>query len=309
MATSSATAPVTVTGLAASTDYQVLAFLDVLNDTISYGSRIEYFTTNAVPSSAQFAMTFQQSVAANQMPSIAAALAPLMSASFDQITYGYMNQTLARRLDNSTTPPPLTVTSTTFTFSLLPDRFVDKPVPSAQTALSPQALADLRDSLVARGITNELTSFTQQVTTAPLVPAWERPVEILSYNNVSATVTFKANVAGVSCCVALEEASPALLAEQVLLGYSFNWTQAIQVCTPSNMTMHSNQVTLSALQPDTNYYISCVAADSLPIWPTLMQYSEAVPMPFIPLHTLLNMEVDEVMAGAAWLALATLVVL
>lgn len=309
MATSSATAPVTVTGLAASTDYQVLAFLDVLSDTIPPGSRIEYFTTNAIPSSAQFSMTFQQSVAANQMLSITAALAPLMSANFDQITNGYMNQTLARRLDNSTTPPPLTVTSTTFTFSLLPDRFVDKPVPGAQTALSPQALTDLRDSLAARGIANALTSFVQQVTTAPLVPAWERPVEILSYTNVSATVTFKANVAGVSCCVALEEASPALLPEHVLLGYSFNWTQAIQVCTPSNITLHSNQVTLSSLQPDTNYYISCVAADSLPIWPTLMQFSEAVPMPFIPLHTPLNMEVDEVMTGAVLLALATLVLL
>lgn len=309
MATTSTTAPVVITGLAAGTDYQVLAYLDVQNELVQPGSRIEYFTTSPIPPSSVFSLTFQLSVAAIQMPTVAAILAPLMSANPSQISDGHMNQTLARRLDNTTTPSPLTVTSTTFTFTLLPDRFAEQPIPSTQTALSQQALTDLRDSLVAKGITNTLTAYVQEVSPTPTIPVWKRSAEILAYTNVSATVIFQADRPGKGCCVALEGASPALLAEQIELGYSFNWTKAVQACTVTNSSQSNNQVTLSALQPDTNYYISCVATDSLPIWPTLMEYSEAFPAPFIPLHTPLNMEFDEITTDASSLVLGAILIL
>jgi len=310
MASTSSTTPILISGLAAGTDYQVLAYLDVHSDLVQPGSRIEYFTTSPVPPCSVFSLTFQQSVAANNIPNIAAILAPLMSVNPSQIAEGHMNQTLARRLDNTTTtPPPLTVTSTTFTFTLLPDRFAEQPVPSTQTALSQQALTDLQDGLVAKGITNALTSYAQLVSSTPTIPAWTRSAEILAYTNVSATVIFKADRSGKGCCVALEDASPALLAEQIVLGYNFNWTEAVQACTVTNTSQSSSQVTLSALQPDTNYYISCAATDSLPIWPTLMQYSEAYPAPFMPLHTPLNMEFEEITTGATSLALGAILAL
>lgn len=304
MATTSLTTPVVITGLAASTEYQVLGYFDLLNGSVEPGSKLEYFKTVEVPLSAIFALTFQQSVAAVHMNNIINSLAPLLNANPLQIAGGYMNQTTARLLQgNNTSPPPLIVTSTTFTFTLLSNIMLEQPIPSAQVALSAQALEDLKVSLASKGITNAMTAYSLLGSPTPVLPAWDKAVEIVSYTNVTATVAFRANTPGLSCCVALEKANSALLSVQVMLGYSANWTQAIQACTPTNLTEPSNQVTLEELQPDTNYYISCMASDSLLMWPTTMQHSETLPVPFIPIHTPIDMEADMAMTSAVSLAL------
>jgi len=308
MAATSITTPVVVTGLVPSMDYQVIGYLDLLDGNVQPGSRLEYFKTSAMPQCAMFSLTFQLSVAAVQMNNIINSLAPLLNANPLQIAAGYMNQTTARLLqsNNTTTPPPTAppaVTSTTFTFTLLSNILVELPIPITQVALSPQALEDLKVSLASKGITNTMTAYSQLGSPTPIVPVWDKAVEVVSYTNVSATLAFRANTPGLACCVALEEASPSLLPEQVMLAYSANWTQVIQACTFTNLTLPSNQVTIEALQPDTNYYLSCMATDDLPIFPTAMQHSETFPVPFIPIHTPIDMETDLVMTSAVSLVL------
>ena len=296
--------PIPLEGLWAATTYQVAAYLDSLS-----GSEPELvtatFTTAAIPPCAKIELQLKAKVDIPNFDQTAAALALQLNVAQIRLTNFTVVEHLSKRnLDTSgSTTVTTAVEYTSFFTVLLADRSAEGPTPLELSYLSQQARDDLRDSLPSGHYLQGFTSTEAQMRVAPI---WLQPVQVKGFTNTTVSLKLRVSRPGRACCVATDKASADLIPEQVMLGFSANWTAAPQACHDSNLTNIWREVSLLQLAADKNYYIYCAAEDDYPLWATQMDWSPQVPLPFIPLHTS-DPLLPDLQEGGLLLALSLLV--
>lgn len=312
MTTTVTSTPISVQGLYAATDYQVTTYFDNLNpNNTSPAMRTEYFTTLATAECQPIYVRFQYTVSESFATSIYNILAkylginPVRLTERVRTTERYVAGTRvlqAESVANSTSSVAFTV----FSSNILPNRALENPSPTTIATLSNEAVNNMQQDFIAASIANQMWNYGPLSIPTHYPPQWDRSPQIQSFSNTSIIVEFLSTVNGESCCVALLETNVNLQPEQVYYNYDYNWTSTIGECVTSNISLPMNSLTLGGLEPDTNYFVHCVATDDYPLWPTQMSYTSTMPIPFIPLHTPITLDYEPEIVGAARLVLSLL---
>lgn len=275
----------------ANTVYQLSGYLDTFG-TVIPEVRTEYFTTLPTAESQPFTVRFQGVVPQALGGKIGELTAAVMGVNPLRLHGLVYLSNPGRRLQSA---------YTTFTYTLLSNRFAETPTPSEQTKLSQSAQAMLAASLVGNGITNTLDSVTNNPIPMRVVPQWISPPTSLGSTINSVTVSLQASVQGQLCCVAFTSNKAAPSAEQVVLGLDSTNTPGSAICIPNNLQAAFNSLLIPNLQSRTSYYVYCTATDAYPQWPTVMSYSATSPMNPVLIATQGSSNTTEV-AGALYFA-------
>ena len=250
----------------AGTTYQLSGYLD----TFGVGMpevRTEYFTTLPMAESQPFTVRFQGVVQQALSGKVAEQTAAVMGVNPLRLYGSVYASNPGRALQGA---------YTTFTYTLLSNRFVDTPSPSEQAKLSQSAIVVLASSLASIGITNTLDSVSNNPIQFRVVPQWISPPTSQDSTPNSVTVSLQASVEGELCCVALTSNTAPPSAEQVVLGLDATNTPGSSVCIPNDLQVSS--LLIPNLQSRTSYFVYCTATDAYPQWPTVMSYSATSPM-------------------------------
>jgi hypothetical protein len=279
----------------AGTNYQIAGYLDNLGPTNSTPTaRIEYFSTSPTADSQDFAVKFQGLVAASYDGVIAYNMAWTFGVNPLRVGNATYGTVISRRLDTI-----LTVAYTTFTYTLLVNRFSESPNPSEQVIISATAYTTLANKFKTDGITNTLNSITSLAAHVRTTPVWIASPTSGGSTLDSVKVLLRANVAGQSCCVALSGTTIAPTSEQVTLGLDFANVQASGLCIPNDLTASTNEIAIANLMSSTSYYVYCTAIDTYPLWPTHMAFSASNPMVPVAITTLT--QTNTTTTGASYL--------
>jgi len=275
--------------------YQIAGYLDNLGPTNSTPTaRIEYFTTSPMAESQDFAVKFQGLVAASYDGTIAYNMAWTFGVNPLRVGNATYGTVISRRLQSI-----LTVAYTTFTYTLLVNRFSESPDPSQQVQVSGTAYTTLAKKFLSDGITNTLNSITPLAVHTRTTPTWIASPTSGGATLDSVKVLLRANVAGLSCCVALSGTTIAPTSEQVVLGLDFANVQASNLCITNDLTTSNNEVKITNLQSSTSYYVYCTAVDTYPLWPTHMAFTANNPMVPVAITTLT--QTNTTISGASYL--------
>jgi len=291
--------PIRIAGLWAQSVYQLVAYLDTLNPTLSESEAIvEYVTTADIANIQPVSITLNGLVNASLADSIGPVLAKYVGVNPGRVPF------TSYSLQNITEINSTQVDATVFEFTVLPSRSANLPVPSTLAALSPTLSNDFTTELkTSYSIT--VRSIVLEDVPDRVEPTWIAPPSLLSSNSQGtpeAVIQFQSTNGNSACCIALEATDQTLQSEQVWEGYSSTWMSTISGC--SEPAIGLNTVTVPYLSYDTTYYIHCVAGDQYLLWPTLMTYSETVPVPFVTVHTGNSTVVVEDLTGAEGLKFA-----
>jgi hypothetical protein len=313
MTTTVTSTPVSLKGLFAKTDYQVTAYFDNLNpNNTSPAMRTEYFTTLAVADCQPIYVRFQYTVSDSFGTSIYNILAKYLGINPTRLVertrttekYSVGTRLLAEgSVANSTSSVAFTV----FSSNILPNRALENPSPTNIALISNEAVNNMQFEFIAAGVLNQMWNYGPLSIPSHYSPQWDRSPQIQSFSNTSIVIEFLSTVHGESCCIALKDTNVNLQPEQVYYLYDYNWTTAIGGCVTSNISLAMNSLVLSGLEPDTNYFLHCVATDDYPLWPSHMTYTATMPIPFIPIHTPITLEYEPEIVGAVRLVLSLLV--
>jgi len=277
------------------TSYQIAGYLDNLGPTNSTPTaRIEYFATSPMAESQDFAVKFQGLVAASYDGTIAYNMAWTFGVNPLRVGNATYGTVISRRLQSI-----LTVAYTTFTYTLLVNRFSESPDPSQQVQVSGTAYTTLAKKFLSDGITNTLNSITPLAVHTRTTPTWIASPTSGGATLDSVKVLLRANVAGLSCCVALSGTTIAPTSEQVVLGVDFANVQASNLCITNDLTTSNNEVKITNLQSSTSYYVYCTAVDTYPLWPTHMAFTANNPMVPVAITTLT--QTNTTISGASYL--------
>ena len=324
MRTTTTNAPITIGKLWADSVYQVVAYLDnlKLNGTVS-AQYLKYVWTLPIADLQPVSLAFAGDVAGAQNETIRNVLAKYIGVNPARLqnaqrTVQYVS---ARRLDTTTnstgttTPPPVvtpTVSSTTFQFYLVANRSLDWPTPTLEATFSNERENDLVIELRSTLAFTGAIDYSLPAIPVKVIPTWLVPAQLLSYTNSTATVQYLSSLPGKVCCAAMSDSQAVVIPDQVVEGYSYNWTKVPSACGAATHTQTVDTLDLLGLVADTVYNIHCVAMDDLPLWPTLMTYTTANPMPFVSFHTPLTNDPEIIpeagialqLAAILWLFLA-----
>lgn len=313
MTTTVTSTPVSLKGLFAKTDYQVTAYFDNLNpNNTSPAMRTEYFTTLAAADCQPIYVRFQYTVSDSFGTSIYNILAKYLGINPTRLVertrttekYSVGTRLLAEgSVANSTSSVAFTV----FSSNILPNRALENPSPTTIALISNEAVNNMQFEFIAAGVLNQMWNYGPLSIPTRYPPQWDRSPQIQSFSNTSIVIEFLSTVHGESCCIALKDTNVNLQPEQVYYLYDYNWTTTIGGCVTSNISLAMNSLVLSGLEPDTNYFLHCVATDDYPLWPTHMTYTATMPIPFIPIHTPITLEYEPEIVGAVRLVLSLLV--
>jgi hypothetical protein len=285
-----------VTGLWAQSAYQLVAYMDALNPTLSASEAIvEYVTTAAIANVQPLSLTLDGFVSATLADSITPILAQYIGVNPGRVpltSYSLVNTTIS----NATV-----VDATVFQFTVLPSRSADLPTPATLAVLSPTLYNDFIRELTTK-ISKVVISFVLADVPARVQPTWVISPSLAASDSQTAMIQFQSTNGNTACCVALEDTDKTLQSEQVWEGYSSLWMSSHSGC--SKPATGLNTVTIPYLSYDTTYYIHCVAGDQYPLWPTLMTYSETVPVPFVTVHIGNSTVLVEDLTGAEELKIA-----
>jgi hypothetical protein len=297
MFATTAVTTLTFNWLWASTTYQISGYLDNLStSSTSPTVRTETITTLATADSQPFSLKFTGQVAQSFCTKVAQTYASVIGANPARLTICQYATSTSRVLQGTT---PTTVAYTTFTYTLLVNRFSESPSPTDQAKVTGTAFTSLSNLLVADGLANALNSVTNNAIPTRVTPTWTTAPASGGSTTSSVTVNLRSSTAGRSCCVALTGSSTAPTPEQVMLSLDATNTAVSGTCINTDTTVSSNSVQVSSLQPGTSYYVYCTATDSYPLWPTYMSYSTTAPMTPVTISTLgNNVVVDD---GASYL--------
>jgi len=312
MTTTVTSTPINVKGLFAATDYQVTTYFDNLNpNNTSPAMRTEYFTTMATAECQPIYVRFQYTVSDSFATSIYNILAKYLGVNPVRLTERVRNTEKyavgTRMLDTgSVANSTSSVAFTVFTANILPNRALENPSPTVIATLSNEAVNNMQLEFISASVLNQMWNFGPLSIPTHYAPQWDRSPQIQSFSNTSMVIEFLSTVNGESCCIALLDTNVNLQPEQVYYKYDYNWTSTIGECVTSNISLPMNSLTLSGLEPDTNYFVHCVATDDYPLWPTQMTYTSTMPIPFIPLHTPITLDYEPEIVGAVRLVLSLL---
>ena len=286
MTTTETTLPILIDGLWAASDYQIVAYFDNMDPT-SPGSdmHLEYATTAAIADCQPVSLLFDGFVSSLEENRVREVLAKNIGVNPRRLQEAKYVATTPRSLQggNSTAV-------TEFQFTLVASRAQDVPTPYDLTAFTPERQNNLAsDLLTILGLT--LSDYSQLPSRPRTKPLWTKPAEVTHVTNTTVTVQYDSNAQGQACCVALSGTNSAISPDQVIEGYSFNWTKVPSQCGTTTQGI-AQEMRVSGMKPDEVYFLYCVLTDDYPLWPTQMDYSAALSMPFIPVHTPRVMEVE-----------------
>jgi hypothetical protein len=299
MYTTTSSTPLTFTCLASGTSYQLIGYLDNLGSGTDPAVHTESpFSTTKVDSPQPIALKFGSIISDTYKDKVAQATANVINVNPKRLYAG--NTTNSRReLDT-------TATYTTFTYTLVPNRFGDGPAPSDQAKITGTALTTLTTALSSVGT---LSAVTNPASPTPTAPTWVSSPASGGATANSVTVALRASVAGTECCVALTGSATAPTPDQVMLGVDSANQAASYTCIATDISATTNSVVISSLQAGTTYYVYCTATDNYPLWPTPMTYSTTNPLTAVSITTLSTTPIDTTSAsyfGGLFLLLAFL---
>jgi len=284
------------TWLWAATQYQISGYLDNLSTASTTPTvRTETFTTLAIADSQPVAIKFTGQVAQSFSSKVANLYSSVIGVNPTRLVSPLYATSTSRVLQ----APGTTVAYTTFTYTLLVNRFSETPNPTDQAKVTGTSLVALGNMYAADGLTNALNSVTNNAIQSRVTPTWTTVPTSGGSTVNSVTVNLRSSTTGRSCCVALTGSSTAPTAEQVMLGLDATNTPASSLCINTDIATSSNSVQVSSLQAATSYYVYCTATDTYPLWPTYMSYSTSSPMTPVSITTLSTGEV--VVDGASYL--------
>ena len=261
------------TWLWAASTYQISGYLDNLSTSSTTPPvRTETFTTLAIADSQPVSLKFTGLVAESFSSTLAANYASVIGVNPTRLAYpGYITSA-SRVLQTGAT-----VASTTFSYTLLVNRFSESPSPTDQAKVAGTSLTSLNSLLAAGGLTNALNSVTATAVPTRVTPAWTLVPSIGSSTVSSVVVNLRSSTVGRTCCVALTGSSLAPTAEQIMLALDASNGAASGTCMNTDLTLASNSLQIVNLQSSTSYYVYCTATDNYPLWPTYMVYSTTSP--------------------------------
>ena len=176
--------------------YQISGYLDNLSSTSTDPTaRTDAFTTLSTPDCQPVQIKFQSSVASSFLSKISQEYANVIGVNPLRLINGVFATSTSRMLDDTT------IAFSTFTYTLLPNRFTESPTPSDQAKLTTAAQTSLATALKADGITNTLNSVTSLAVPSKVTPLWTTSPSSGGSTTNSVTVSLRSNVAGESCCV------------------------------------------------------------------------------------------------------------
>ena len=304
--------PVPVSGLWAGSIYQIVSYFDnLLLDEVP-DQHLKFVWTEPTADFQPLLLNFSQSVPAAQGDTIKNILAKHLGVNPGRLQNQVVTTIYAttRRMQdtNDTTPPPpppvVNVLGTSFQYDLVANRSLHVPTPTYAATLSNERRNDLTKELFS-SLAATLLDFTLNFIPDRTPPTWVRPAQVQSFTNTSLTMQFQTSISGQVCCSALPESSPLVIPDQVIEGYSFNWTQVPNQCTPTVVNTLGT-LTFPNLNPDTVYYVHCVATDSAPLWPSVMSYTTAYSVPFVTYHSPISNDMEILPAAGTSLSMAIL---
>ena len=296
MYATTAVASLSFTWLWAASVYQISGYLDNLSTASTTPTvRTETFTTLAMADCQPFSLKFTGQVPQTFSDRIANIYAGVIGVNPTRL----FNPTYATSTSRVLQGTGTTVAYTTFTYTLLVNRFSESPSPTDQAKVTGSTLTALSSALANEGLTNTLNSVTNNAIPTRTAPVWTVAPGTGSSTVSSVTASMRASVAGRTCCVALTGSSIVPTAEQVMLGLDAVNSVANGVCMNTDLVLSSNSIQITSLQASTSYYVYCTATDSYPLWPTYMTYSTNAPLTPVPITTLNSAVIDA--SGASYL--------
>lgn len=309
--------PVPISGLWAGSIYQIVSYFDTLLLDEVPDQHLKYVWTLPTADFQPLLLNFSLSVPAAQGDTIKNILAKHLGVNPGRLQnqvvttiYGSTRRRLQDTTDTTDTtdtpppPPAVNVLGTSFQYDLVANRSLHVPTPTYAATLSNERLNDLTKELFST-LAATLLQFT--LTPIPLrtPPTWVRPAQVQSFTNSSLTMQFQTSISGQVCCSALPESSPLVIPDHVIEGYSFNWTQVPNQCAPTVVNTLGT-LTFPNLNPDTVYYVHCVATDNAPLWPSVMSYTTAYSVPFVTYHSPISNDMEILPAAGTSLSMAIL---
>jgi hypothetical protein len=283
--------------LYAATTYQLSGYLDNLNRSVDPTVYTENFTTAAIADCQPFTVSFPGDVPQSYDSVIATQAAYVQGVNPLRLgngTYSQVNRRIlsGRGVQTSTFP------SSSFTYTLLPNRFSESPDPVNQARITGAALATFSTNLAASGIALPPTVLNSAVPVRT-IPQWTVSPTSRGSSLNTATVAFLADTIGQVCCAAGTENVIPATAEQVMLGLDSTNQAVSSACTQSNLTATYNSVEVSGLQSSTTYYVFCTAMDDYPLWPTQMDESQKELMVPVVIKTLEEINTTQTRSNSA----------
>ncbi|MBV5279710.1 MAG: hypothetical protein J0651_00050, partial [Actinobacteria bacterium] len=279
----------------AATTYQISGYLDNLSTaSASLTVHTETFSTLAIADSQPFSLKFTGQVAQSFSSKVASNYASVIGVNPTRLGSPTYATSASRVLQVAPA-----VAYTTFSYTLLVNRFSESPSPTDQAMVTGSTLTSLSNLLAADGLTNALNSVTNNPIQSRVIPTWSAAPASGESTFDSVTVNLRSSTLGQSCCVALTVSSAALTAEQVMLGLDVTNTPTSGLCITTDTSTSSNSVQVSNLQPQTLYHVYCTATDTYPLWPTFMTYSTSSPLTPVTIVTSDTHEV--IVEGASYI--------
>ena len=304
--------PVTIGGLWADSAYQIVAYFDNLKNEKVGNQYLKYVWTLPTADYQPILLNFTLSVPVAQGDVIKNILAKYLGVNpgrlqDQEVTTIYSTSRRRMQTNNDTTPVPTNILGTSFQYALVANRSQDIPTPAYTATFSNERLNDFTKELQSTlGAT--LTLYTLLPLPTRIAPVWQRPAQVQSYTNSTLIMQFQINIDGQVCCSALPDTSDMVIPDQIIEGYSFNWTAVPKQCADV-VGDTLGTLTFPNLDPDMPYIIHCVATDDAPLWPSTMTYTTAYSIPFVTYHSPLTNDLEILPAAGTYLSIFILLFL